>query len=425
MGIADKRLLLIIKQMLKAGILNETKVSELGTQQGGILSPLLANVYLNKFDRFIDDSWRKFNTKHNYSTKGSKSRQLRDTSNLKPSFLVRYADDWCLVTNSYENTVKWKYAIEKWLDKHLKLELSKEKTLITNLRKKKVSFLGFSFKVRKSGKASKGFISHTEPNKQRLSLKKKELMKRAKELRHSKNTNELINKMNLLNSAIRGIVNYYAPAANVSVALSRTSFNLQYTVYKSLKRFGGKWIRADRVLNLKSVHENYITKIPSISYGDKWIGVTSLSFSKWTKVRPKNQEETPYSPEGRKIHIKITGKKPLKVRADELLSLTPQDLISKGLTGGKYNFEYHLNRPYAFNVDRGKCRICKDDLHKDNVYTHHVRPYLPLSEVNKVKNLATVCMSCHKTIHNNIDYTDILDKKQLKKLTEYREKLIK
>lgn len=425
MGIADKRLLMIIKQMLKAGIMNETKVSELGTPQGGILSPLFANVYLNGFDRFVDNSWRNFKTKHCYSTNGSKLRQLKEISNLKPAYLVRYADDWCLVTDSRENAIKWKFTIEKWLAKHLKLDLSKDKTLITNIRKKKVSFLGFSFKVRKSGNASKGFISHTEPDKKRLLAKKKELAKQTKELRLNKNTDDLINKINLLNSAIRGIINYYAPATNVSVALGNINFNLTYTAYKSLKKFGGKWIRANRVLNLKSIHESYSTQIPSIPYKDGWIGVTSLIFCKWSKARLKNQEETPYSPEGRKIHNIITGKKPLKVRADELLSSSLSELVAKGLTRRIYNFEYCLNRPYAFNVDKGKCRICKVDLHKDNVHVHHVRPYLPLKEVNKVKNLATTCISCHKMIHNNTDYTGILDLKQLKKLNEYREKLIK
>ncbi|QUH21637.1 group II intron reverse transcriptase/maturase [Alkaliphilus sp. B6464] len=424
MGIADKRLLMIIKQMLKAGIMNETMVSELGTPQGGILSPLLANVYLNKFDRFIDNSWKKFKTRHQYCSDGSKLRQLRDTCKLKPAFLVRYADDWCLITDSYENAVKWKFAIEKWLRKHLKLELSKDKTLITNVRKKKISFLGFTFKVKKSGNARKGFVTHTEPDRVRIQLKRKELMKKAKELRSSRDINDLLNNINIYNSTIRGIINYYAPATHVFVELRKLTFNLHYASYKSLKRFGGKWIRASEVSNLKSIHENYDTKIPAVRYKDKWVGVTSTNFSKWIKTKLKNQIETPYSLEGRNLHHKITGKKPLKTRADELLSLTLSDLIAKGLTGIKYNFEYHLNRPYVFNVDKGKCRICRNDLHKDNVHIHHVRPYLLLDEINKVKNLATVCVSCHKMIHNNNDYSGVINTKQLRKLNEYREKLI-
>ena len=50
MGIRDRRLLMIIKEMLKAGILDECKKSKLETPQCGIISPILANVYLHQID---------------------------------------------------------------------------------------------------------------------------------------------------------------------------------------------------------------------------------------------------------------------------------------------------------------------------------------------------------------------------------------
>lgn len=53
LGIRDKRVLSIIKQMLKAGVMNGSKISDIGIHQGGIMSPLLANIYLNRFDDFI------------------------------------------------------------------------------------------------------------------------------------------------------------------------------------------------------------------------------------------------------------------------------------------------------------------------------------------------------------------------------------
>ena len=52
-GIRDKRVLSIIKQMLRAGVMDEWAKSELGTPQGGIISPLLANIYLNRFDNYM------------------------------------------------------------------------------------------------------------------------------------------------------------------------------------------------------------------------------------------------------------------------------------------------------------------------------------------------------------------------------------
>ena len=56
MGVKDRRLLQIIKQMLKAGIMDECEVNEEGTPQGGILSPLLANVYLDMLDELSRSS---------------------------------------------------------------------------------------------------------------------------------------------------------------------------------------------------------------------------------------------------------------------------------------------------------------------------------------------------------------------------------
>jgi RNA-directed DNA polymerase len=306
-GIHDKRLLMVIKQMLKAGIMNETYINEIGTPQGGILSPILANVYLNRFDHWINQQWHAFETDYNYKTLDGKLAKIRKT-NLKPAYLVRYADDWCLVTNTKENAQKWKYSISKYLNKELKLKLSKEKTLITNLKRQKVKFVGFEYKVIKRKNTRKGHVTKTEPDRKRLIAKRKELREKARSIRRAKDKNDLLRLISLYNSSIRGIVNYYAPATYVNVSLGKID-DITYTVYKSLKRFGAKWYPANQTSNLPSVHSNYKTQVPTVSLGDIKVGITRLSFVKWTKTNQKNQSESPYSPKGRAIYKRNTGKK--------------------------------------------------------------------------------------------------------------------
>jgi group II intron reverse transcriptase/maturase len=92
MGIHDKKVLSIIKEMLRAEI-KDIGIPEKGVPQGGILSPLLANVVLNELDWWISRQWDTFPTKREkWSQSNNKYRHLRD-SNLKEMYIVRYADD--------------------------------------------------------------------------------------------------------------------------------------------------------------------------------------------------------------------------------------------------------------------------------------------------------------------------------------------
>ena len=99
--------------------INPTK----GTPQGGILSPLLANINLNEFDWWIANQWENFECKNitDYYNKktGLLSRQyryrkLRETSNLKEMYIVRYADDFKIFATTRENAEKIYIASKMW-----------------------------------------------------------------------------------------------------------------------------------------------------------------------------------------------------------------------------------------------------------------------------------------------------------------------
>lgn len=125
MGIRDKKLLSIIRAMLKAPIQlpnGKIEVPTKGTPQGGILSPLLANVVLNELDQWISSQWETF-PMHNpykpyYRKNGSKDNsaqytRLCKTSKLKNIFIVRYADDFKIFFRNAEDANKTYNLVKK------------------------------------------------------------------------------------------------------------------------------------------------------------------------------------------------------------------------------------------------------------------------------------------------------------------------
>ncbi|KEF39441.1 Retron-type reverse transcriptase [Schinkia azotoformans MEV2011] len=420
-GIRDRRVLMIIKTMLKAGIMGELKNNPIGTPQGSIISPLLANVYLHSFDQWVTREWENKKTQYPYAQKCKQFDRLRKTTSLKETYLVRYADDWVLITSSRRNAEKWKYKITKYLKERLKLTLSEEKTLITDIRRRPIKFLSYEIKAI-NGKAKKEHILVSKPNQQRLKEKVSEIHKTIKKIKGATKKNDLIHWINLINSKIRGLIQYYECTTKVNVYLRKYVDKLHYAAYLKLRKHGGYKLPAKLVDNLRSVHGKYNTKIPVIEYNGLKIGITRLDFCTWQKSKNKSPKETPYTELGRQMYMKRTGNKPLKVRADDLLSLNWSKIIKIGHKGKLYNFEYFMNRAYAFNRDKGKCRVCKEVLHGDNIHIHHINLSLPLDEVNRVPNLASMHEHCYQMIHSTKDYS-MVGKKIWEKVLGFREKL--
>lgn len=419
LGIRDKRVLSIIKQMLKAGVMDECSKSELGTPQGGIISPLLANIYLNRFDNFMTGDFERKKLKKPHSRRDGEISAMRNHSNLKTCYYVRYADDWVILTDSKEDAERLKFKAKKYLHDTLKLDLSEEKTLITNVCSKPIKFLGVEIRmVKKNGK----WVNKVSPESERFKRKMKDLSREIFYIRKTStlDVDRLIENINRVNSIIVGLINYYSMCDQISVVIQKYAWLLKYTAYKSLKRYGGQWIRANEVSNLIGLHYGHKANIPAIKYKDMYIGVTDINFAKWDNPRCKNQNETPYTPEGRELYNKRMRKKGLKVRTDEVNSTTHAFYIRMS-KNPLYNFEYFMNRPYTYNRDKGKCKICGGYVEPNEARFHHVDKKLPMNQMNKVKNLITVHQYCHDLIHSNTEPTS-LSEKTLKNIEKYRNK---
>lgn len=205
MGVKDRRVLQIIKAMLKSGIMDECEVNEEGTPQGGLISPLLANVYLDIMDEWVTKQWEAKKTKYQYSTASCRYTTMRKRTTLIPGYLVRYADDFVIVTDTRAHAEDWKARLQMLLQNKMKLKLSQEKTLITDIRKRYIKFLGYEFKMVR-GKSRRDYISRTIPDRDRLKRKVEQIAEEIKNIPRCYSREQLIGEINRINSKVRGII---------------------------------------------------------------------------------------------------------------------------------------------------------------------------------------------------------------------------
>ena len=227
LGIHDKQLLFVIKRILTAPIKmqnGEFIIPDKGTPQGGIISPLLANIVLNELDWWIASQWEEnpiainrgryrivgnnevFDKSHGY-------RVMRNTS-LKEMHIVRYADDFRIFCKSKEDAVRTKEAVTQWIEERLRLEVSPEKTRIVNTRKRWSEFLGFKIRVRP--KSHKYTVQSSICDK-KLNIEIDKLVEQAKNIAKPREGRNCLGEIQLYNSMVLGIQNYYQLATRISL----------------------------------------------------------------------------------------------------------------------------------------------------------------------------------------------------------------
>lgn len=295
--ISDEHFLRLIRKFLKAGYIERWRFQNTysGTPQGGIISPILANIYLDRFDKYIKEyaekfnkgerrrislEYRRLNNKKTRLAKRLKSitdESVRDKmiaeikETLAQTFAttcqepmdteyrriqyVRYADDFLIgIIGSKTECITIKADIAKFMAEKLRLELSEEKTLITNAHDK-AKFLGYEIFVRDCSfrhKDRKGVIRRfgkgsvmlhvnmdTAKNKLleydalRMSQERKKTVWKPKPRAFmiGKKVEDIVAQYN---TEIRGFYNYYAIANNISDIGNSFGYIMEYSMYKTI-----------------------------------------------------------------------------------------------------------------------------------------------------------------------------------------------
>ena len=370
LGIKDKHFLGKILRMLKAPIkipkgdlIYPTK----GTPQGGIISPLLANIVLNELDKWVESNWENNPIVYKYAiTKnGTKCgyRAMRKT-NLKEMYIVRYADDFRIFCRTKTAAEKTKIAITQWLKERLKLEVSQEKTRVVNVKRKYSEFLGFKIKVHSKG--GKQVVKSHISSKQ-LMTKKKALIKQVKQIVRPKPNKSKTEEIWQYNKMVVGIQNYYRIATNISIDASKLNRAVMAVITNRLdgiSRKGRKLTPAEQMRYGKSARLRFIANEPIYPIG-------------YVKFKiPKSK----------------SSKTQVQIVEDIKLSLIRQQLYGRSI-------EYADNRISLYLAQKGKCAVTGEEFtSKDEIHCHHK---LPKSKggTDDYHNLILVTETVHKLIH--------------------------
>ncbi|MDE7309568.1 MAG: group II intron reverse transcriptase/maturase [Lachnospiraceae bacterium] len=427
MGIKDKQLIFVIKRILKTPVRmsdGSTIVPDKGTPQGGIISPLLANIVLNELDHWVESQWQE----NPIVQEKGKERKIRNSivfdrsqgyvvmrrTRLKEMYIVRYADDFRIFCRNKKDAEKTMAAVTEWITARLRLEVSTEKTRIVNVRKRYSEFLGFKIKVRTKGQ--KYVVNSHICNKKKIAEREK-LVEQAKRIAKPRQGYTQLAEITLFDEMVLGIQNYYKIATCISLdcrdlhraVMTVLTNRLNTETGCRLKRLGGTMTESEKERYGSSMMVRYVSGIDRPIYPVAYIkykvaiGISSLVCC--------------FTEDGRKkLHEN------LNVDKEVLSGLYKQKIYNHSL-------EYLDCRQSLFAAQKGKCAISGNDFASAEDVACCLKITLENGGKEQYNNMILVNKKYLPLIQNGglpeIQQTlEVIkpDKKQLAKINHLREK---
>ena len=326
--------------------------SETGTPQGGVLSPLLANVALTTLDNFCEDLGPK-----------------------QSNPIVRYADDFIIVCRSEPEAKQIKKEIAEHLQAKVGLTLSEEKTKITHIYKG-FNFLGFNFKKYKSLK-EKGEVKYTlsiRPEKERV----KTLLRDCKEIIVTHKTATQGNLIKMLTPTLIRWAMYYRHVI-AARTFGRIDRELWFKLYKwALRRHPNKskkWVIRKYFQNTSERKSHFVDRETKLRLPT----LNKIPTKKFVKVS-NNFRVYDRNPET----IEYWRKREYLNAYDQIESVKKRKLFAK---------------------QKGKCPHCKGDILQEDIrrretHIHHVKPRSEGGN-DSHSNLRLLHAECHREIHGS------------------------
>ena len=367
----------LIETILKSQIFHNGEVydSDTGTPQGGVISPLLANVALTTLDDFCFQRYGRYNT--------TKNRRF------KTNPIVRYADDFVIVCKTEVEAQEIKSEIANHLSNTIGLTLSEEKTKITHITKG-FDFLGFNFRKYKEYNSDKTKLLIKPQEEKVLNL-----LRSCKEILDNNKSAEQLNVIYLLNQKLLGWGMYYRFVVS-KATFNKVDYQLWWKTYRWAKRRhhnkSKSWVinryyQPRQGISTHFTHKetnSEMFRLSSIEVGKRFVKVMS-----GVRVYDKNPET-----------IEYWEKREYK---------------------NAYNQIYTVKMRKLYNRQKGTCPYCKGQMtqrqiQKSELHVHHMKPR-SFKGNDGYNNLRLLHNECHRELHakfsrkemseltdNNIDY---------------------